>query len=87
MTDQEEQSLKEAERLSKKHVKRKANIDREQAIQKDLKARYAKESEKRAAEESRRLVKDQARRKAYLAKEQAMAEARKARKPKDNKYT
>jgi hypothetical protein len=87
MTDQEEQSLKEAERLSKKQVKRKANIDREQAIQKDLKARYAKESEKRAAEESRRLVKDQARRKAYLAKEQAMAEARKARKPKDNKYT
>ena len=87
MTDQEEQSLKEAERLSKKQVKRKANIDREQAIQKDLKARYAKESEKRIAKEAERLAEDQSRRKAYLAKEQAMAEARKARKLKDNKYT
>ena len=83
----EKHAVEEAERLSKQQVKRKANIHREQAIQKDLKARYAKESEKRAAEESRRLVKDQARRKAYLAKEQAMAEARKARKLKDNKHT
>ena len=87
MTDQEEQSLKEAERLSKQQVKRKANIDREQAIQKDLQTRYTKESEKRIAKEAERLAKDQARRKAYLAKEQAMAEARKARKLKDNKYT
>jgi hypothetical protein len=76
MTDQEEQSLKEAERLSKKQVKRKANVDREQAIQKDLKARYAKESEKRIAKEAERLAKDLTRKKVYLAKEQAIAEAR-----------
>ncbi|MFC1999017.1 hypothetical protein ACFLVR_05220 [Chloroflexota bacterium] len=90
MTGQEEQSqieakrvgkhaAEETERLSKKQTRRKGNIDREQTIEKDLKARYAKQSEKRVAEEHDRLVKDQARRKAYLARE-AMAEAQKARK-------
>jgi hypothetical protein len=85
MADQEEQSLKEAERLSKKQFKSKANMDREQAIQKDLKARYAKESEKRIAKEAEQLDKNQARRIAYLAREQAIAEARKDRKTKYNK--
>jgi hypothetical protein len=87
MTDQEEQSLQEAERLSKKQARSNANIVREQAIQNDLKARYAKESDKRTAKEAERLAKDQARREAYLAREQVMAEAQKARKLKDNKYT
>ena len=96
MTDQEEQSLEatkraekrateENEQLAKYQARRKANLAREQAIEKDLRARKTKESEKRAAGEPGRLAKDQARRKAYLAREQAIVEAQEARKLKAKK--
>jgi hypothetical protein len=66
MRDQEEQSLKEAKgsekrateeagRLAKKQEGRKADLVREEAIEKALKARKAKGSEKRATEEAGHL--------------------------------
>jgi len=96
MTDQEEQSLKgakrkerrleeEAERLAKEQVRKKANLDREEAIEKASKARKTKRSDKRAAEEIAQLAREQSRREAYLAREQAIAEAQEARKLKDKK--
>jgi len=96
MTDQEEQSLREANRkeklleeeaelLTRDQARSKANLAREQAIEKGLKERKTRQLEKRAAEEPGRLAKDQARRKAYLAKEQAIAEAQEARKLKAKK--
>jgi hypothetical protein len=96
MADQEERSLTETKRKEKRatdeieqsakdQARRKANLAREQGIEKDLEARKTKESEKRAAEEPARLAKDQARRKADLAREQAIVEDQDARKLKYKK--
>jgi hypothetical protein len=96
MTDQEEQSPKEARqkekrtaeeagRLAKDKVRKEAYLAREQAIEKDLKAKKSEESEKRAAEDIEQLARDQARREAFFADEQAMAEAQEARKLKAKK--
>ncbi|OGO05445.1 MAG: hypothetical protein A2Y91_07125 [Chloroflexi bacterium RBG_13_54_8] len=89
MRDEEEQSpieakrvgehiAEEAEQLAKDQARRKAYLASEQAIEKELKARGTKRSEKRAAEETEQPAKDQARGKAYLAGEQAIAEAQEA---------
>jgi len=91
MTDQEEQLLKETKRAEKRaaedieqlardQARRKANLAREQAIEKDQKERETKRAEKRAAEDIKQLAKDQARKKANLAREQAIVEAQEARK-------
>ncbi len=98
MTDQEEQSLKEAKRkekrateeneqLARDQARRKANLAREQTIEKDLKERKTKQAEKRAAEEPERLAKDQAKRKANLARERKITEGQEARKLKAKKQT
>ncbi|MGA7676786.1 MAG: signal recognition particle-docking protein FtsY, partial [Dehalococcoidia bacterium] len=75
----EKRATEEAGRLVKEQARRKADLTREQAIEKALKARKAKGSEKRATEEAGRLVKEQARRKADLTREQAIAEDQEAR--------
>ena len=96
MTGQELQSLKEtkrkekriqeeAERLAKEQVRKKANLDREEAIEKSSKARKTKQTEKRAAEGIGQSARDQARRKVNLAREQAIVEAQEARKLKAKK--
>ena len=96
MTDQEEQSLKEAKRAEKRaaeeigqsardQARRKANLAREQAIAEDQKERETKRAEKRTAEEIEQSARDQARRKANLAREQAIAEDQEARKLKAKK--
>ena len=96
MTDQEEQSLKEAKRkekrateeieqLARDQARRKANLDREEAIEKSSKARKTKQTEKRAAEGIGQSARDQARRKVNLAREQAIVEAQEARKLKAKK--
>jgi len=98
MTDQEEQSLKEAKRVEKRateeieqlareQARRKANLAREQAIEEDQKERETKRAEKRAAEDIEQLARDQARKKTNLAREQAIAEAQEARKLKAKKQT
>jgi fused signal recognition particle receptor len=98
MADQEERSLTETKRKEKRatdeieqsakdQARRKANLAREQRIEKDLEARKTKESEKRAAEEPGRLAKDQARRRANLAREQAIVENQDARQLKSKKQT
>jgi len=96
MTNQEEQSLKEAkrkeklieeeaERLAKEQVRKKANLAREHAIEKTSKSKQIERTEKRAAEEIGQSARDQARRKANLAREQAIVEAQEARKLKAKK--
>ena len=82
--DQEEQSLKEFRREEKRVSeeannearsleRKKANLAREQAIEKDLEERRIRESEKRAAKETRRQLRDDERRKANIVREQAIA--------------
>ena len=73
-------SAEEAKQLAKEEMRKKDYLAREQAIQKALKARETKESEKRTVEEAKQLEKEQMRRKAYLAKEQKIAEEQEARK-------
>jgi hypothetical protein len=96
MTDQEEQSLKEAERkekrleeeaegLAKEQGRKKVYLIREEAHEKASKASKTKRSDKRAIDEPGQLAKEQMRKKAYLAKEQAIAEAHEARKLKAKK--
>jgi len=98
MTDQEEQSLKEAKRAEKRaaeeieqltrdQARRKASLAREQAIEEDQKKRGTKRAEKRAAEEIEQLTRDQARRKANLAREQAIEEDQEAKKLKAKKQS
>ena len=98
MTDQEEQSPKEAKRkekraveeieqLAKDQARRKANLDREQAHEKDLTERQTKQSEEQATEEIEQSARNQARRKVNLAREQAIVEAHEARKLKTKKQT
>jgi hypothetical protein len=98
MTDQEEESLKEAkrkerrvkedaERLAKEQVRKKAYLAREQAIDKNWKLNKTRRAEKRASEEMEQLPRDQARKKALLAEEQAIAEAQEARKLKAKKQS
>jgi hypothetical protein len=90
MRDQEERSLKgakrkeksiaeEATRLAKEQVRKKAYLDREQAIEGGQKEREAKRSEKRAAEEIEQLAREQVRREAYLAREKEIAAGQEAR--------
>ena len=98
MTDQEEQSLKETKRkeerataeieqLARDQARRKAHLDREQAIEEDQKERKSKRAEKQAAEEIKQSARDQARRKDTLAREQAIEEDQEARKLKYKKQT
>jgi hypothetical protein len=96
MTDQEEQSLKEARRKEKRIIeeteqlardqkRRKDTLAREQAIEEGQEKRKTREAVKHAADEPGRLAKDQARRKDTIAREQANEETRKTRKLKDRK--
>ena len=96
MTDQEEQSLKEAKRAEKRtaeeieqsaidQARRKANLAREQVIEEDQKEKETKRAGKRDAEEIRQSARGQARRKANLAREQVIEEDQEARKLKDKK--
>jgi len=92
MTDQEEQSIKEArnmaeeaERLVKEQGRKKVYLAREEAHEKASEASKTKRSDKRAIDEPGQLAKEQMRKKAYLAKEQAIAEAHEARKLKAKK--
>jgi hypothetical protein len=98
MTDKEEQSLKEAKRaemrateeneqIARDQVRGKANLAREQAIEKDLTERKTKQSEEQATEEIEQSARNQARRKAYLAREQAIVEDQEARKLNAKKQT
>lgn len=98
MTDQEEQSLKEAKRkekriqeevelLAKEQVRKKANLDREEAIAKASKARKTKQAEKQATEEIKQSARDKARRKDTLAREQAIEKDQEARKLKAKKQS
>ena len=98
MTDQEEQSLKEAKRkekraveeieqLAKDQARRKANLAREQAIEEDQKVRKTKQTEKRATEEIRQSARYQVRREVNLTREEAIAEAQEARKFNAKKQT
>ena len=85
MNPQEDKKLqKEAERLAKEQVRKKAWFAREQAIEEAQKVAEAKRAEKRAAEEADQLAKEQARKKAWLAKEQAIEEAREERRAREN---
>jgi hypothetical protein len=96
MTDQEEQSLKEAGRkekrleeeaegLAKEQVRKKAYLIREEATEKALTAKKTKRAEKQDTKDIEQLAREQTRKKAYFAKEQAMAEAQEARKLKAKK--
>jgi hypothetical protein len=96
MTDQEERSLKETEQkrkrnaeevgqLAKEQVRKKAYLDREQAIEDAQKEKKTKRMEKRDIEESEQLAKEQVRKKAYLANEQTIAEGHEERKLKTQK--
>ena len=96
MTDQEEQLLKETrrkekrateeiEQLARDQARRKANLDREEAIEKSSKARKTKQTEKRATEEIRKSARDQARRRDTLTREQAIVDDQEARKLKAKK--
>jgi fused signal recognition particle receptor len=98
MTDQEEQSLKEAKRAERRtteeieqsardRARREANLAREQVIEEDQKKREAKRAEKRTAEEIEQSARDQARREANLAREQAIEEDQEARKLKAKKQS
>ena len=98
MTNQEEESLKEAkrkeirikedaERLAKEQVRKKAYLTREQAIEKTWKVNKTKRSENRATEEIEQSAKDQARKEALFAEEQTIAEAQEARKLKAKKQS
>jgi len=98
MTDQEEQSLKEAKRkekrleeeaegLAKEQGRKKVYLIREEATEKALKAKKTKRTEKQATKDIEQLARDQTRKKAYFAKEQAIAEAQETRKLKAKKQT
>jgi hypothetical protein len=98
MTDQEEQSLKEAKRkekrleeeaegLAKEQGRKKVYLIREEATEKALKAKKTKRTEKQATKDIEQLARDQTRKKAYLAKEQAIAGAQEARKLKAKKQS
>ncbi|MFC2062970.1 hypothetical protein ACFLS8_03410 [Chloroflexota bacterium] len=73
---------KEPELLAKEQARKKANLDREEAIEKASNARKTKRSEKHAVEEIEQSVREQSRRKAYLAREQKIVEVQEARKTK-----
>jgi len=78
--ESEKCAAEEPGRLAKDQARREVNLDREQAIEKDLTERKTKQSEKQATEEIEQSARNQARRKAYLDKEQAMVESQEARK-------
>ena len=77
----------EPDLLAKEQARKKANLDREGAIEKASSARKAKRSEKRAVEESEQSARRQLRREAYLASEQKTADAQEARRLKAKKLT
>jgi len=75
----DKRAAKEAEKLAKEEVRRKAWFAREQAMEEAQEIARAKRKEKLAAEEAQQLAKEQARKKDWLAREQAIAEATEAR--------
>jgi len=98
MTDQEEQSLKEAERkekrleeeaegLAKEQGRKKVYLIREEAAEKASEAKKTKRTEKQATKNIEQSAREQTRKKAFFAKEQAIAEAQEARKLKAKKQT
>ncbi|MCX6003398.1 MAG: hypothetical protein NTX46_03065 [Chloroflexi bacterium] len=91
MTDNEKQPPKEDQRVEKRATEeikqsaryqaiKKADLTREEAIQKTSKAKEIKRTEKRATDDIEQSARYQAIRKADLVREQAIAEAQEAAK-------
>jgi len=76
----EKRAAEEAEQLSKDRARRKANLVREEALEKTPKASKTKRIKNRAAEEIKQSTRDQARKDTYLAREQVITKAQEARK-------
>ncbi len=70
-------------RLVKEQERRKAYLDKEQALEKAAHAREIEQAKKRAVEEISRVATEQARKAALAAREKQLAESQKDRKLKD----
>ncbi len=90
MSDQKEQEKQakmaeiraaaEAERLAREEVRKKSYSAREQAIEKDWKAKEIERAKKRVKEDAEQLTRDQARKEALLSREKSIADAEEIRK-------
>ena len=83
----EKHTTEEIKQLARYQAIKKADLTREEAIQKTSKAKEIKRTEKRAADDIKQSARYQAVRKADLAREQAIAEASEATKLKTKKQS